>query len=671
MSLRRNDGQSAADVAAAGRRIAREPGSVTIPEEISLTQSIENYRLGKTIGRGNFAKVKLATHIPTGVEVAVKIINKTNLSDDSLKKLWREVKIMKMLDHPNIVKLFEVIETHDVLYLVLEYASGGEVFDYLVAHGRMKEKEARLKFRQIVSAVEYCHSLNIVHRDLKAENLLLDGDMNIKIADFGFSNIYEKGKQLDTFCGSPPYAAPELFQGKAYDGPEVDIWSLGVILYTLVSGSLPFDGATLKELRERVLRGKYRIPFYMTAECEQLLKKFMVLVPARRVSLRECMNDAWMNKDCPQLIPHQPPDLAQVDERLLKKMEVWGFQRDTILSSLQEIKCDHAAATYHLLNKARRTRRYSDNHADQSNSEPYRPQSEMFSQEDKGNNDGADRASIAFSPEKKDTKQKPRSDHPSASDRSPERQQQRPDQPVRSHTNPPVQPSQNHPQQQQRQAQQNPAGPGNNKLRRRRTDNGIVPTPQRRHSVTPGMEAPRQHTVNVGASPTKQKMPNGANGRAPYRERRVTEPPLQSDDIPRSATNPDDAAQLKRNGNFMSSLRRRFSKSGLENKQSSTASARPQPVPRSLRFAFSVSSTSAKPVELIMASVHKVLKANEVQYEQIEPFTLSCNHGQVSFEMEVCKLPRLNVHGVRHKRIAGPSIGYKHICSKILSELDL
>ncbi|KAF1374405.1 hypothetical protein PFLUV_G00228760 [Perca fluviatilis] len=211
---------------------------------------VGNYRLLKTIGKGNFAKVKLARHILTGREVAIKIIDKTQLNPNSLQKLFREVRIMKILNHPNIVKLFEVIETERTLYLVMEYASGGEVFDYLVAHGRMKEKEARAKFRQIVSAVQYCHQKHIVHRDLKAENLLLDADMNIKIADFGFSNEFTMGNKLDTFCGSPPYAAPELFQGKKYDGPEVDVWSLGVILYTLVSGSLPFDGQNLKELRE-------------------------------------------------------------------------------------------------------------------------------------------------------------------------------------------------------------------------------------------------------------------------------------------------------------------------------------------------------------------------------------------------------------------------------------
>ncbi|ESO02651.1 hypothetical protein HELRODRAFT_66187 [Helobdella robusta] len=272
---------------------------------------IGKYRLIKTIGKGNFAKVKLAKHIPTGQEVAIKIIDKTQLNTSSLQKLFREVKVMKCLNHPNIVKLYEVIQTERTVYLVMEYASGGEVFDFLVAHGKMKEKEARAKFRQIVSAVQYCHKKLILHRDLKAENLLMDGDFNIKIADFGFSNEFSHGSKLDTFCGSPPYAAPELFQGrKKYDGPEVDVWSLGVILYTLVSGSLPFDGQNLKELRERVLRGKYRIPFYMSTDCENLLRKMLAINPSKRSNLEAIMNDPWMNigYENDKLVPYiEPP----------------------------------------------------------------------------------------------------------------------------------------------------------------------------------------------------------------------------------------------------------------------------------------------------------------------------------------------------------------------------
>ncbi|KAK1905564.1 Serine/threonine-protein kinase MARK1, partial [Dissostichus eleginoides] len=277
---------------------------------------VGNYRLLKTIGKGNFAKVKLARHVLTG------------------RELFREVRIMKLLNHPNIVKLFEVIETEKTLYLVMEYASGGEVFDYLVAHGRMKEKEARAKFRQ-------------------AENLLLDADMNIKIADFGFSNEFTVGSKLDTFCGSPPYAAPELFQGKKYDGPEVDVWSLGVILYTLVSGSLPFDGQNLKELRERVLRGKYRIPFYMSTDCENLLKKLLVLNPVKRGSLEQIMKDHWMNvgHEEEELKPHIEPETDFADSTRIELMVTMGFPKDEITDSLQNTKYDEVMATYLLLGR--------------------------------------------------------------------------------------------------------------------------------------------------------------------------------------------------------------------------------------------------------------------------------------------------------------------------------
>lgn len=312
---------------------------------------IGNYRLLKTIGKGNFAKVKLARHVLTSKEVAVKIIDKTQLNSSSLQKVFREVRIMKLLNHPNIVKLFEVIETDKTLYLVMEYASGGEVFDYLVAHGRMKEKEARAKFRQIVSAVQYCHQKCIVHRDLKAENLLLDADMNIKIADFGFSNEFTVGNKLDTFCGSPPYAAPELFQGKKYDGPEVDVWSLGVILYTLVSGSLPFDGQNLKELRERVLRGKYRIPFYMSTDCENLLKKFLILNPTKRGSLEQIMKDRWMNVgyEDDDLKPYIEPQPDYKDPRRTDIMLQMGFSQEEIEDSLVKQKYNEVMATYLLL----------------------------------------------------------------------------------------------------------------------------------------------------------------------------------------------------------------------------------------------------------------------------------------------------------------------------------
>nr|CAD7259117.1 unnamed protein product [Timema shepardi] len=173
---------------------------------------------------------------------------------------------------------------------------GGDIgiFNYLVENGRMNEKEARRIFQQIVAAVHYCHTRQIVHRDLKAENLLLDLDKDIKLADFGFSNHFQPGQKMSTWCGSPPYAAPELFEGREYDGPKTDIWSMGVVLYVLVCGALPFDGSTLQNLRTRVIKGKFRIPFFMSADCEHLIRHMLVVEPEKRLGIKQILNHRWM-----------------------------------------------------------------------------------------------------------------------------------------------------------------------------------------------------------------------------------------------------------------------------------------------------------------------------------------------------------------------------------------
>ncbi|XP_068144702.1 uncharacterized protein Sik3 isoform X1 [Drosophila tropicalis] len=254
------------------------------------------YELEKTIGKGNFAVVKLATNIVTKTKVAIKIIDKTCLNEEYLSKTFREISILKSLRHPHITRLYEVMESQSMIYLVTEYAPNGEIFDHLVANGRMKEPEAARVFTQLISAVHYCHLRGVVHRDLKAENVLLDKDMNIKLADFGFSNHYEEGSTLRTWCGSPPYAAPEVFQGLEYDGPKSDIWSLGVVLYALVCGALPFDGKTILELKSRVVLGKFRIPFFMSQECEHLIRNMLVVEPDRRYAIKQIIKHRWLSE---------------------------------------------------------------------------------------------------------------------------------------------------------------------------------------------------------------------------------------------------------------------------------------------------------------------------------------------------------------------------------------
>ncbi|XP_069665524.1 serine/threonine-protein kinase MARK2 isoform X2 [Haliaeetus albicilla] len=717
---------------------------------------IGNYRLLKTIGKGNFAKVKLARHVLTGKEVAVKIIDKTQLNSSSLQKLFREVRIMKVLNHPNIVKLFEVIETEKTLYLVMEYASGGEVFDYLVAHGRMKEKEARAKFRQIVSAVQYCHQKFIVHRDLKAENLLLDADMNIKIADFGFSNEFTFGNKLDTFCGSPPYAAPELFQGKKYDGPEVDVWSLGVILYTLVSGSLPFDGQNLKELRERVLRGKYRIPFYMSTDCENLLKKFLILNPTKRGTLEQIMKDRWMNvgHEDDELKPYMEPVPDYKDPRRTELMVSMGYTREEIQESLVGQKYNEVMATYLLLDhksseleeslalkpraapdlanssgpspahKVQRSvsanpkRRVSDQAGlSIPTSASYSKKTQAANAENKrgggGEEEGGRRAGS--------TAKVPPSPLPGL-----ERAKGTPSPSTNSVLSTGTTRSRNSPLLDRASLGQSSLQNGKDSL----------PTPGCRPSpaAPPAPGAPprsRQHPKPT-ATPTdancEATRPSGAPSRVPAASpsaHNVSQGPGERPSFPRGVSSrstfhagqlrqtrdqtplpyalppglppasPSGASQGRRGpsaslfSKFTSKFVRRNphepeSKDRVETlrpavgpeKETREAGAR-EAKPRSLRFTWSMKTTSSLEPGEMLREIRKVLDANSCRCEPQERFVLLCAHGApghdsfVQWEMEVCKLPRLSLNGVRFKRIAGTSMAFKNIASKVANELKL
>ncbi|XP_054189105.1 serine/threonine-protein kinase BRSK2 isoform X21 [Homo sapiens] len=317
-------------------------------------QSFRNHRDGEPAGDTGFLSapaapkaegralraglVKLGVHCVTCQKVAIKIVNREKLSESVLMKVEREIAILKLIEHPHVLKLHDVYENKKYLYLVLEHVSGGELFDYLVKKGRLTPKEARKFFRQIISALDFCHSHSICHRDLKPENLLLDEKNNIRIADFGMASLQVGDSLLETSCGSPHYACPEVIRGEKYDGRKADVWSCGVILFALLVGALPFDDDNLRQLLEKVKRGVFHMPHFIPPDCQSLLRGMIEVDAARRLTLEHIQKHIWYigGKNEPE--PEQPiprkvqirslPSLEDIDPDVLDSMHSLGCFRD-------------------------------------------------------------------------------------------------------------------------------------------------------------------------------------------------------------------------------------------------------------------------------------------------------------------------------------------------------
>ncbi|XP_064622608.1 testis-specific serine/threonine-protein kinase 1-like [Lineus longissimus] len=254
--------------------------------------------LGRTLGEGSYAKVKVAESQRLGKKVAVKIVALKNAPRNLKSKfLPRELDILRKLDHPRIIKLFDILRTENKVYVVTELAGHGDLLDYIKLFRALPEERTKIIFRQVVDAVSYCHSLNIIHRDLKCENVLLDGKGDVKLSDFGFARTISLTDHSQTYCGSSAYTAPEVLKGKPYSGPPVDIWSLGVILYIMITGLMPYNDDNLTKLliaQEKKVLFKSK----MTSDaCKQLVRSILEFKVRKRATLEEIKSNIWMRTD--------------------------------------------------------------------------------------------------------------------------------------------------------------------------------------------------------------------------------------------------------------------------------------------------------------------------------------------------------------------------------------
>jgi 5'-AMP-activated protein kinase catalytic alpha subunit len=314
------------------------------------------YLMGDTIGEGAFAKVKLAIHIQTKEKVAIKIIDKekTFKKEEDIIRVEKEIDILKKLKHNNIIQLYEIMESKKNLYIVMEYCDGKELFEYIVNKKKLNENEAVRIFQEIINAVEYLHENNITHRDLKPENLLLDSKRSIKISDFGLSTIKSCEESfLNTPCGTPNYAPPEMLKGDSYNGVLSDIWSCGIILYAMLCGYLPFHESQEQIIYEKIMNHDYEYPSFLSKQVVDLLKNILKIEPQERYSFEQIKRHSWFNKIVPKLSLGINLDILRIpiDDKILKKVENMGYNKELCRENLLANKYDNLTTVYFLILK--------------------------------------------------------------------------------------------------------------------------------------------------------------------------------------------------------------------------------------------------------------------------------------------------------------------------------
>ncbi|KAJ1512524.1 MAP/microtubule affinity-regulating kinase 3 [Coelomomyces lativittatus] len=617
--------------------------------------------------QGTYGKVKLGTHISRDEKVAIKVIEKANIhSERQVARIQREIRFLKLLHHPHIVKVFKVHETTDQIFIIMEYVEGGELFDYIVSHKRVKEKEGRGFFRMMLSALNYCHSNAVIHRDLKPENLLLDNDKTIKIIDFGFGNTFKPHGLLDTYCGSPFYAAPEMILGKPYVGPEVDMWSLGIILYALLCGHLPFDDENIKELYKKIAAGDFKCPIHLSVSAKHLIQRLVTVDPKKRATLEEAMNHAWVNEG------HSGPpysyiperilirDLKTLDDDIIYRLNAFGYTKEEILNAFSEqcqSKPHPIRATYYLLKEMldREEKRLKQHRAliPKLNSSGSTKES-MFPI-----SDSTMENSLYSIPEKEKDDETATTNLSSAISKSSGSNVQSQSKQRRSST----------PEDYIKMNMQRAHLPVKTSL----TTNPMKPPSIVLSTKVSSTEdtkegpssAPSTFNNQFNSSPSPTPKPELPSSPPTEKQRRFSLISLTTTVVKRrSSTTPTPT---------LTSPSTTAQKVNLDVSPESSLKPSTEIARTMSPWFLNVSTTSSKPPAVIMDELKRVLKEMEIDFVHESGFVVECTAKEqgLTFEIEICKVPRLQMHGIQFKRISGGIWAYKKTCNKMLQFVNL
>ncbi|TDH16145.1 hypothetical protein EPR50_G00016860 [Perca flavescens] len=674
-------------------RRAAEAGRMPV-ERTEHHELFKYYEVYETIGSGGFAKVKLGRHILTGENVAIKIMNKKDLGDD-LPRVKVEIEAMKNLSHQHVCRLYQVIETSTQIFMVLEYCPGGELFDYIIAKDRLSEEETRVFFRQIVSAMAYVHSQGYAHRDLKPENLLIDEDHNLKLIDFGLCAKPKGGLgfELKTCCGSPAYAAPELIQGKAYIGSEADVWSMGVLLFALLCGYLPFDDDNCMVLYRKITRGTYENPRWLSPGSVLLLNQMMQMEPKRRLSVRHLLDHPWVMKDYNSPVEwHSRQPLGHIDEDCITEMAVnMKRSRASTTALVKEWRYDQTTATYLLLlskkQRGKPVRLRLEPTACEDSCSPLHQglqtrEALHFSEDE----DAVIVGSLEFCSDYIDdcpwvsvaNNKDMRLASPSV-----EKKCVYSSTPERGRTT-----AQHHQERRDRDQGQTSENKENIAVQEQDVEIFALPPPRTpassKKNARPNknvLTTPNQN-ANVNGTKTNAVTPKGGGSasKEPNKKRAAEfkelanveilafSPERRSRSLDMAVTG--DSGKKKRGGKVFGSLER-----GLDKMITMLTPGKKRALrvgPRKIKVQYNVTLTSQTNPDQVLNQILSILPEKNVDFTQ-KGYTLKCrtwgDFGKVTmaFELEVCLLQRPEVVGIRRQRLKGDAWVYKHLVEDILS----